>query len=242
MRSILTGYHAISERLAAASLTGTLYVSRAGSRVDELVKLAKKRGIDVRTATDTQLRRLSGRDDHRGAVLECGEVSRTEESFEQCMRRLADQPQALVLAIDGVTDPHNLGAILRSADQFAVDMVLLPARRSAQDNETVARTSAGADAYVPLIQIPNLVRALDTLKQDGYWIFGADSSGTAAAKVDMRGRSVLVVGSEGKGLARLVREHCDALLAVPTKGHIDSFNVSVATGILLYEARRQQWT
>ncbi|HUZ18036.1 MAG TPA: 23S rRNA (guanosine(2251)-2'-O)-methyltransferase RlmB [Spirochaetia bacterium] len=241
MQSILTGFHAISERLASGSVTGTLHVSRTGSRVDELVELAKKRGIEVRTATDSRLRRLSGRDDHRGAVLECSETALVEETFEQCLKRLADHPQTLVLAIDGVTDPHNLGAILRSADQFAVDVVVLPARRSAQDNETVARTSAGADAYVPLVSVPNLVRALDTLKEGGYWIFGADSSGTTAAKVDMRGRSVLVVGSEGQGLGRLVREHCDALVAIPTKGHIDSFNVSVAAGILLYEARRQQW-
>jgi len=149
--------------------------------------------------------------------------------------------QALVLLLDGVTDPHNLGAVLRSADQFAVDLVVVPERRAAHETETVARVSAGANVYVPMIAVPNLASVVADLKASEFWIYGAAAEGKSAGSLDLRGRTALLLGSEGRGLGRLLRERCDELVAIPTRGHVDSFNVSVAAGILMYEARRQQW-
>jgi len=148
--------------------------------------------------------------------------------------------QSLVVVLDSITDTHNLGAILRSADQFDADLVLLPERRSAQVNETVARTSAGASAWVPTLQVANLNRTLEALREAGYWIYGADMGGARGDSLDLRGRTCLVMGSEGKGISKLTRSYCDTSISIPTGGKIDSLNVSVAAGILMYEIRRQQ--
>lgn len=145
-----------------------------------------------------------------------------------------------MLVLDGIMDPQNLGAILRSADQFATDMVVIPSRHSAQETQTVAKVSAGASAYVPLAVVPNIPSALELLKENGFWIFGADMEGQTTDTIDFGGKVCLVLGSEGTGLRRLVRERCDFLARIPAAGHVDSFNVSVAAGILLFEARRQQ--
>lgn len=151
----------------------------------------------------------------------------------------ASDRSGLILVLDRITDPHNLGAILRSADQFGVDCVILPRRRSAETNETVARTSAGASNYVRTIRVPALVRTLASLKAAGYWVYGADVNGEDVSTVSFPPKSVLVMGSEGQGLSDLVRRCCDALVRIPIAGHVDSLNVSVATGILLYEIQRQ---
>jgi 23S rRNA (guanosine2251-2'-O)-methyltransferase len=173
----------------------------------------------------------------RGAILIAQEDS-AHTSFEDAVTALTAD-QALILALDGITDPHNLGAVLRSADQFRVDLVVLPERRSASVNDTVSRTSAGADRWVRYSVVPNLVRALTFLQERGFWIYGADASGAPAHTVTLTGRTVLVLGREGEGLHRLVRDTCDGLVAIPTGGRIDSLNVSVSAGVLLYEVRRQ---
>jgi 23S rRNA (guanosine2251-2'-O)-methyltransferase len=144
------------------------------------------------------------------------------------------------LILDEITDPHNYGAILRSCDQFGVDMVVTRNRRTAKHADIIATTSAGAAAWVPAAEVANLPRAVDELKEAGFWIYGADAAGEAVYAKDLRGRAALVLGGEGTGISRLLREKCDALVAIPTRGRIDSLNVSVAAGILLYEARRQR--
>lgn len=240
MRRLLTGYHAIRERLAAGAAGTTLIVSRGDRRTAELIALARSVKAEIRECAEEELTRLCGRGDHRGAALELDAVGPEAERLDAFLERL-EAPQALVLVLDGITDPHNLGAILRSADQFQADLVILPNRRSARETETVARTSAGANVYVPVALVPNVTRALDALKQKGFWIYGADANGSPLAKTALTGRTALVLGSEGEGIHRLVAEHCDAMIAIPTRGHIASLNVSVAAGILLYEARRQQW-
>ena len=137
-----------------------------------------------------------------------------------------------------------LGATLMishaSADQFGVDIVVIPSRRSAQENQTVSKVSSGASEYVPLAVVPNIASALEMLKESGFWIFGADAEGELTDGLDLKGKVCIVMGSEGAGLHRLVREKCDFLISIPASGHVDSFNVSVAAGILLFEARRQQ--
>ena len=170
-------------------------------------------------------------------------LSRAPASLQKDLRHLLSSLKtstALVLVLDSITDPQNLGAILRSADQFATDMVVIPSRHSAQETQTVAKVSAGASAYVPLAVVPNIPSALELLKENGFWIFGADIEGETTDKLDLSGKVCLVLGSEGTGMRRLVRERCDLLARIPSSGHVDSFNVSVAAGILLFETRRQQ--
>lgn len=241
MRTFLTGYHAIEERLSSGAIRGILHISRAGERAERLRQRARSVGIEVRNGTDDTLSKLCGRGDHRGFVLESTLAEDAQYTLQEGLAALPSEGPALALVLDGITDPHNLGAILRSADQFAADLVLVPSRRSAQDNDTVARTSAGADSYVPLVVVANLVRALGQLKEAGFWIYGADARGIPLSKADLRGRCALVLGSEGSGIARLARDRCDVLISIPARGHVDSLNVSVAAGILMYEARRQQW-
>ena len=144
-----------------------------------------------------------------------------------------------MLMLDEITDPHNLGAILRSADQFGVNLVVVPERRSAQANETVTKISSGAAQYVPMAVVTNMGRAVDQLKKHGFWIYGADMAGTSSYGAKFTKRAAIVMGSEGSGMRGLTRKLCDEIVSIPMNGHIDSLNVSVAAGILLYEYRRR---
>jgi 23S rRNA (guanosine2251-2'-O)-methyltransferase len=145
----------------------------------------------------------------------------------------------LVVLLDGITDPHNMGAILRSCDQFGVDLVVCPKRNSAAgESAVVHRASSGAASWVPTVEVPNLSAAIMSLQKAGFWVYGADAQGAAASGVSFAPRSALVLGCEGTGMGRLVSKHCDTIVAIPTTGHVDSLNVSVAAGILLYEIRR----
>lgn len=238
---VLSGFHAMEEALRSGPPKGaSLLVAKEGPRVKAIAALAREGGVPVERATVDQLDALSA--DHRGALLLLprGTAESRKVSVESFLEGL-EAGEALVLVLDKITDPHNLGAILRSADQFSCDLVVIPARRSAGEGDVVARSSAGASAHVPLAVAPNLARALELLKAEGFWIYGADMAGTKAAGVDFKGRACIVMGSEGEGLSRLLREKCDALVSIPSKGKVDSLNVSVAAGILLYEARRAAW-
>lgn len=242
MSYTVTGFHAIAESIARGKASGCLYVSRRGSRVDELARSARSRKIEVREASEAELGRLCGHNDHRGAVLVTDSSPEHEvTSLKEFLLGLSSE-EALVLLLDGVTDPHNLGAVIRTADQFAVDLLIVPQRRAAHESESVARVSAGAHVYVPLLVAANMARAVAQLKEAGFWIYGAAADGKEASSVDLRGRTALLLGSEGRGMGRLLRERCDEIIGIKTRGHLDSFNVSVAAGILLYETRRQQWS
>jgi 23S rRNA (guanosine2251-2'-O)-methyltransferase len=234
------GFHPIEEALRAGSGGGTLLVSRAGPRIDRIRALAEEKGVPVSEAPDSELTGILGSDRHRGVLLL---VERRAGSSKQGLRqhlRELEGETPLVLVLDGITDPQNLGAILRSADQLGVELVVLPSRRSAQENQTVLKVSSGASEYVPLAVVANITQALEQLKEMGFWIFGADASGERTDRLRMNGKVCIVMGSEGAGMRRLVRERCDFLVRIPAAGHVDSFNVSVAAGILLFEARRQQ--
>jgi 23S rRNA (guanosine2251-2'-O)-methyltransferase len=205
------------------------------------VELARAAGVEVSEVDEPHLAGLVGSTAHKGAVLAVRRGAPSPKGdLAAELDRLGDRPTALVLVLDGVTDPQNLGAILRSADLLGVECVVLPSRRSVQETGTVARVSAGASAYVPLVVVPNVAAALGLLKDHGFWVYGADMQGEPCNGVDLHGRVCLVLGGEGAGIHRLVRERCDALIAIPSVGHVDSYNVSVAAGILLYEVRRQQ--
>ena len=240
MAETIFGFHSIEEILRKGVVGASLLVSREGARIEKLRELAEAHGVPVSEVEEGEITRLCGSESHRGVLLV---LSRAPASLQKDLRhqlKSITAETALVLVLDGITDPQNLGAILRSADQFAVDLVIIPARHSAQETQTVSKVSAGASEYVPLAVVPNVASALELLKENGFWIYGADMTGESAAKLDLRGKVCLVMGSEGTGLRRLVTEKCDMLVSIPTAGHVDSFNVSVAAGILLFEARRQQ--
>ena len=245
----LSGYHAIEEYLKAMRETNdakpparsrlVLAYAKTSNRIDALIQLAESAGVSVVRRDAGELDALVGKRAHRGVLLE---VPRTTEKPNDLRDFIdaAHSPNCAVLVLDGVTDPHNLGAILRSADQFGVDLVVLPSHRTARLSDTVFRTSAGTAARVPLINVTNVTRALMSFKEAQFWVYGADTSGKNVVDTEIAGRTVLVVGSEGKGLSRLVRETCDELIRIPSYGTIDSLNVSVAAGVLLYELRRSQ--
>ena len=234
------GFHSIEETLRKGVGGGTLFLSRENSRLSQIRALAEKKGVPVSEVQDEELTRLCGSDAHRGALLVLERAPSSQKSSLKHHLKALTGEKALVLVLDGITDPQNLGAILRSADQFQSELVIIPSRRSAQESQTVNKVSSGASEYVPLAVVPNLTSALELLKENGFWIFGADASGETTDKLDLKGKVCIVMGSEGTGMHRLIREKCDFLVSIPAAGHVDSFNVSVAAGILLFETRRQQ--
>lgn len=237
---VITGYHAIEEQLKKASNSSILYVSARNNRIEALVASAKSLGVTVYEISKEDMEKLAG-EDSRGIALQT-EMAREggEREFKAYLSSLVKKDNPLVLVLDGITDPHNYGAVLRSADQFSVDAVVVRERRSVKETPVVAKTSAGAVAYMRTFTVPNLHRALEEAKKAGFWIYGADMGGSSAPEANFIGPTVLVLGNEGSGISRLLKENCDTMISIPSKGHVDSLNVSVAAGILLYEIRRQQ--
>ncbi len=167
-------------------------------------------------------------------------ASVTYADLDQVLDALEGKKEALLVLLDRVTDPHNLGAIVRSAHQLGADAIIIPKREACGINETVAKVSAGAIEYIPVIQISNLVQVIENCKTRGYWVAGADSTGKQCFEQDLKGKVVLVLGSEGYGLQRLLLDKCDFVVAIPQTGKLDSLNVSCAASILLYEIMRQR--
>lgn len=237
---IMTSFHGIEETLKDPPTGAELLVGKKNARTTALVALAKEQRVAVRDTTDAELTKLAAGREQRGAILVLPEGRKTREVTLETFLDEFDGETGLVVLLDGVTDPQNYGAVLRSADQFSADLVVIPARRSASDTPAVSAASAGAVAWVPHAVVPNLTRALEMLKAKDFWIYGADMNGTPAPEAKLTGRVALVLGSEGKGLSRLVKENCDVVVSIPTTGKLDSLNVSVSAGILMYEIRRQQ--
>ena len=240
------GHHAIEEAIKKAGMGSTLFIDRTkADKFSAMIREAQLTGkIAVRKVSRDELERMLPGADLRGALLDMGGPRRgasrlQETTVEEFCAKLEDGDNALVLMLDGITDPHNLGAILRSADQFGVDLVVIPERRSVQANETVVKVSSGAAQYVPIAVVTNLSRAIGTFKDNGFWVYGADMAGESSYSIEFAGKSVIVMGSEGDGMSQLVRKNCDHIVSIPMRGHIDSLNVSVAAGILLYESRRE---
>jgi 23S rRNA (guanosine2251-2'-O)-methyltransferase len=236
----LTGFHAIEERIKSGGVCGPLLLAKAGPRAREILTLAADSKIRVDRVGTFELDRLAP--DHRGIALQLEDHldEGVDVSLEEFISGLDERKDALVLILDDITDPHNYGAILRSCDQFGADLVISRNRRNAKHAEVISKTSAGAVSWVPQAETANLARAMEDLKEAGFWIFGAGMEGEPAWKKDLRGRTALVLGGEGTGISRLLRERCDGMVGIPCEGRLDSLNVSVAAGALLYEVRRQR--
>ena len=258
---MLYGVHPVAEllrRLTTAKRGAprelVLLLARDNAALRRLRGQARALGIPVRTATVGELSAHCGSQAHRGVALITaaaaarplaervaeGGADGGHRALRSHLAAFAQRPAALVVVADGVTDPANLGSITRSADQFAADLVLIPRRRAARVTDTVLRVSAGAAAHVATVAVANVAAALAQLKAVGCWIYGADLKGESLDQVRFPARVALVLGSEGGGLHTLVRSRCDHLVRIPTAGRVDSLNVGVAAGILMYEVRRQQ--
>ena len=239
--SYVYGFHAVSKRLqqAPASCIEMLCEEKRNARLLKVIDQAKKAGVVVRYEKRDQLSKLGESDKHQGCLLKITDAGDASTDFEQCVNNIG--PETLLLILDGVQDPHNLGACLRSADACGVDAVIIPRDRSVKMNATVRKVAAGGAESVPLIEVTNLARSLRELQQAGVWIFGA--SGDADASLydfDFDGPVALVMGAEGSGLRRLTMEVCDHLVKIPMRGKVESLNVSVASGVCLYEILRSR--
>lgn len=238
---ILFGFHAVTSRLRSRpDSIRELYVdaSRRDGRARDLLARAQAAGVHVVEADAGRLEKLAGTTKHQGVVARAAEV-RLDTNLDDLLAR-ASEP-ALLLVLDGVQDPHNLGACLRIADGLGAQAVIAPKDRAVGMTPVVAKVASGAAETVPYIQVTNLARLLDEIQEKGIWVMGADQDGEASiAEADLCGPVAWVLGAEGEGLRRLTREHCDRVLAIPMQGTVGSLNVSVAAGICLYESRRQR--
>jgi 23S rRNA (guanosine2251-2'-O)-methyltransferase len=240
---LVFGIHAVSSLLDHhADAVKVLYTlaGRRDKRLQSLVDKAKHAGIPVeecyRADLDARCPQV-----HQGIVALSEATNR--EYHEQDLDALLDglDHPPLLLVLDGVTDPHNLGACLRSAEAAGADAVIVPKDKSVQLSPTVRKVACGAAEIVPFVSVTNLARTLQSLQQRGIWVFGAAGEAQQSLyDADLKGPIALVLGSEGKGLRRLTREHCDSLLAIPMAGEVSSLNVSVSTGVCLFEAVRQR--
>ena len=243
---LVTGRNSVLESLRAEIPAKAAYIMvriEADDRIREILTLCSRRGIPVLEATRPELDRLTEDAVHQGIALQVPpyEYRAADDLLDETMRRWKRDREAerapLFVALDGITDPRNLGAIMRSVSAFGGDGVLLPERRSTGLNATAWKTSAGAAARVPAAQATNLNRTVEYAKSRGYFVVGLDGGGS----VDLPGLSlateplVIVVGSEGKGLSRLMTEHCDQIVSIPIQSEMESLNASMAVGIALYE-------
>ena len=234
--SILTGINPVLESLKAGHPLDRILVAKGagGPRLQQIVDLARRASVPVRFEERSGLDRLAGSPAHQGVVA-MGASKRYAELDE-----VAPAAQLLVV-LDGVEDPHNLGAVVRTAHAAGAGGIVIPERRAAGLTDVVAKAAAGALEYLPVVRAVNINRTLEELKDLGYWIYGLDERGRADYdRTEYNVPTVLVFGGEGKGLHELVRKHCDVLVRIPLEGHIPSLNVSVAAGIVLFECKRRR--
>lgn len=235
--AILIGVHPVVEALRAKRPLERILVARGagGHRLQEMIDLARTAGTPVRFEDRGALDRLAGVKSHQGVV-----ALGSEKKYADLETIVAGKPDLLVV-LDGVEDPHNLGAVIRTAHAAGAGAVIVPERRSAGLTETVAKAAAGALEYLPVVRAVNISQALRSLKDEGYFVYGLDENGDMAFDaMEWADRAVLVLGGEGKGLHDLVKRNCDALVRIPMAGRIASLNVSVAAGIVLFGWRSRR--
>ncbi len=236
----IVGRNAVTEALRSGRALDSVWIAggERGGSINAIRAKCREAGIPVKEVDVRKLTTVGGAH-HQGVVAfaACKEYASVEDIFARAAE--AGEPP-FILVCDGLEDAHNLGAILRSAEAAGCHGVIIPKRRSVGLNATVAKTSAGAVEYVPVARVANLTETLRRLKERGIWVYGLDMDGNRWCQTDLTGAVALVVGSEGHGISRLVREQCDGILSLPMRGNINSLNASVACGIIVYEAARQR--
>lgn len=237
---LIYGRNPVIEALKSDKLIDVIFVnSEAGGSISLICKLAKERDIPVKQVNEQKLNNMSGGASHQGVIAmgACAEYVSVEDILGIAEKKNEDP---FVIICDEIEDPHNLGAIIRTAEAAGAHGIVIPKRRSASLNNTVFKTSAGAASWLPVARVSNLPSAVDMLKEKGLWIYGTDGAGENYSNVRLDGPIGLVIGSEGYGMGRLMKEKCDFLLSLPMKGKITSLNASVAAGIFMYEIVRQR--
>ncbi|QJD85104.1 23S rRNA (guanosine(2251)-2'-O)-methyltransferase RlmB [Cohnella herbarum] len=238
----LAGKHPVLEAMKAGRSINKIFMSNQAQRhlIQPIMEEAKARGIVVQQVDKSKLDRLVPDMQHQGVVAQAAAVAYAE--VDELLARAKERGEApLIVLLDEVEDPHNLGSVLRTADCTGVHGVIVPKRRSAGLTAVVAKTSAGAVEYVPVARVANLVQTMEKLKEAGLWIAGADVGASEGFyETNLTGPLAIVIGNEGQGLSRLVKERCDFILSLPMAGQINSLNASVAAGVILYEVVRQR--
>ncbi len=233
--SVISGVHPVTEALKTGRTIERVVIARGagGAKLQEIIELCRKAKVPVRFEPREALERLSGGGVHQGVVaIGAAKAYQNLEDFVQKSK--------LIVVLDGVEDPHNLGAIVRTANGAGADAVCIPERRAAGLTDTVSKAAAGALEYTPIVRIGNVSLTLEKLKKQGYWIYGLDERGTHSYdEIEYAQPTVLVFGGEGSGIHQQVQKHCDFLVSIPLAGRIPSLNVSVAAGIVLFEWKRR---
>ncbi|ORT99485.1 RNA methyltransferase, TrmH family, group 3 [Anaerovibrio sp. JC8] len=238
---MVAGRNAVMEALKGNRSVNKIMVANGSSEgsIKEIIAVAKEKGVNIMYMERSKLDSMARGIRHQGVLAQVAPVEYVElEDILQIARDRNEPP--FILLLDELEDPHNLGALLRTADAAGVHGVLIPKRRSVLLSATVAKTSAGAVEYVPVARIGNMVQTIRRLKEEGLWVAAADMDGTDYYEADMTGPLLLIVGSEGHGVGRLVKEQCDFVVRIPMVGKINSLNASVAGSILMYEAMKQR--
>ena len=236
------GKNAVMELLRSGNPVDKVFVAEdmADGRTHAILSLAREQGAVTVRCSRRKLDGMSQTGAHQGMIA--FGAPKAYVSLEDILETARQRGEAPLLVLcDGMTDPHNLGAVIRSAETAGAHGIVLPKRRSATLNETAVKASAGAVAHMAVARVPNLAMAIEELKERGVWIFGADAGGDRTLyNADFKGAAAIVIGSEGNGLSRIVREKCDFIVSIPMKGSINSLNASAAAAVLLYEAVRQR--
>lgn len=235
---IVAGRNAVTELLKSGREIEYVMIAKgAGGSLRPIVAQCRQRGIVVKEMPKAKLdMKLQGLN-HQGvaAIAACAEYA----ELDDIIKNAQNVQNPIIVVLDEVEDPHNLGAVIRTAEAAGVCGIIIPKRRSAGLNSTVAKVAAGAVEYVPVARVSNISAAIDTLKAAGFWIYGADMDGQNLYDTDISGKTALVIGSEGHGISRIVREKCDFIVSIPMFGQINSLNASVAAGVIIYETVRK---
>ncbi len=240
-KDIIAGRNPVTEALRSGRPIDCLYIAKGelNGSVKVIAALAREKQIPIKEVDRKKLDYMTAHSAHQGvaAAATMKEYASIDDIFALAGSR---NEKPFIIVLDEIEDPHNLGAIIRTAECAGAHGIIIPKRRSAGLSFTVGKASAGAYEYVPVARVTNISSAIDELKERGCWVYGADMDGETYCSNDLRGASALVIGSEGKGLGRLVREKCDVILSLPMCGRINSLNASVAAGVLIYEFTRQR--
>lgn len=241
MSDYIVGRNAVREALRSGRTIQRLFITndKVQGSLQEIIGLAKDKGIELRRVDDKQLSKYADGVVHQGVVALAEPVKFAD--LGEVLQNWSSDKAPLLILLDGIEDPHNMGAIIRTAECCGATAVLIPKRHTAPINATVAKTSAGALESIPLVQVGNVAQTIEELKKQGFWVLGAHMEGQQTLyQADLTSPLVLVIGNEGKGLSRLTKERCDFLVTIPMYGRINSLNASVAAAILMYEAVRQR--
>lgn len=238
---IIYGRNAVTEALLSGRAIDTVYVLKTAKGMGKIISLAKESGAVVKDVSEEKLDMLAPGGKHGGVAAKAAaaEYSTVEDILLTAKEK--SEPPFIIIA-DEIQDPHNLGAIIRTAEAAGAHGVIIPKRRSAGLTATVLKTSAGAASWIKVARVANLVDTINFLKKQGVWVYGAEADGEPFHKADLSGAAALVIGSEGFGLGRLVRESCDMILSIDMYGKVNSLNASVSGGILMYEIVRHRRT